>query len=516
MIITDWQARHGLNALDYQHTFDRFVSQGYRLVKVSGYAVHNQARYTGIWYRCGGNAWEARHGISEAAYQQAVTDLGAQGYRPTHISVFSLGDQPLFSAIWEQEKGLIWSASHNLTSDEYQRLFDDMSRRGYRLRCVSGYEMSGEARYACIWDFYAGPAWQARHGLDAWTYQHEFDTLNAQGYRLVQVVGYPIQGTPRFAAIWEQSSGHGWQARHGIPADNYQTEFDSMVQGGFRLVDVSGYGFGSSSGYTSLWEDASADRPTADPVSELIIPLMQKWAIPGLSLAVARQGMFLSSRCFGYVNPITREIVTPEHRFRIASVTKPITATAIFQLIEQGRLFLTDKIFGTGTILGTQFGTLPYGFGIEEITIQHLLKHTAGGWAKGGNDPMFQSPDLNQSDLISWTLDTQPLLYQPGTAWLYSNFGYCLLGRVIEAVTGMPYTAYIQKYVLQPCGITEMTIAGNTAMNRQPFEAMYAGKDLDAPYELLISRMDSHGGWIASPTDLLRFLLKVDSFPMPC
>jgi CubicO group peptidase (beta-lactamase class C family) len=515
MIVTDWQARHGLNAADYQHTFDALVSQGYRLVKVSGYAVHDQARYAGIWYRRGGNAWQARHGISEADYQQAVTDLGAQGYRLTHVSVFSLGSRTLFSAVWEQEKGLIWIARHNLTSAEYQRLFDDLSRRGYRLRCVSGYEVGAEARYACIWDLYAGPAWQARHGLDGQTYQHEFDTLVAQGYRLVQVVGYPIQGTPRYAAVWEQSPGHSWQARHGIPGSQYQAEFDSMVRQGFRLADVSGYGIGSSAEYTTIWEDAAADQPEADPVSQLVIPFMQKWAVPGLSLAVARQGALKSSRCFGYANLITREIVTPQHRFRIASVTKPITSTAIFQLIEQGRLNLNDKVFGAGAILGTQFGTLPYGFGIQDITVQHLLTHTAGGWTNDANDPMFQRPDLNQHDLISWTLDNQPLLHSPGTFWLYSNFGYCLLGRVIEAITGMTYAAYVRQQVLGPCGVTAMAIAGNTALDRQPFEAMYVGKDLDAPYELLVSRMDSHGGWIATPDDLLRFLLRVDSFPVP-
>lgn len=282
-----------------------------------------------------------------------------------------------------------------------------------------------------------------------------------------------------------------------------------------QLVCRLGYNVGYSAKYTTIWEDASADQPNVDIISSFVIPFMQQWAVPGLSLAIARQGNIITTRCFGYANPITREIVTPTYRFRIASASKPITATAIFQLVEQNRLRLSDHVFGTGAILGTQFGTLPYGPHIQDITIQHLLEHTAGGWTNDGNDPMFQQTNLNQRELISWTLDHQPLLHLPGTFYLYSNFGFCLLGRVIEAVTGLAYADYVRQFVFAPCGVTEMAIADNTASERQPNEAMYIGKDINAPYNLPVRRMDSHGGWIGTPTDLLRFLLRVDSFPTP-
>src|SRR5262249_14354649 len=125
MIVTEWQARHGLSASDYQHQFDLLVSQGYRLVKVSGYCENNQARFAGIWCKRGGNRWKAQHGISPDAYQEAVTDLDRQGYRPIHVSGFTIGDQQFFSAIWEQQRGLQWIARHDLTSAGYKQLFDE-------------------------------------------------------------------------------------------------------------------------------------------------------------------------------------------------------------------------------------------------------------------------------------------------------------------------------------------------------------------------------------------------------
>ncbi len=515
MIVTDWQARHGLSAADYQQQFDLLGSQGYRLVKVTGYSQNNQARFAGVWYKQGGNRWQARHGISAAAYQQAYTDLGPAGYRPTHVSVFSIGGQPLFSAIWEQERGLPWTARHDLTAAAYQQLFNDLSAQGWRLRCVSGYDVGGEARYACIWDQYAGPDWAARHGLDATAHQHAFDQLSQQGYRLIQVAGYPIHGTPQFASVWEKSPGHGWKARHGIAAADYQHEFNDAVAQGYRLADVSGYAVGTSAAFTTIWEHTAADNPNADAVSGKVIPLMQKWAVPGLALAVARSGNVIASRYFGCANPITREIVTSATRFRIASVTKPITSSTIFRLIELQKLALADKIFGVGARLGTKYGTTPYGPNIQNITLQHLLEHASGGWPNDGNDPMFQQTNLSAGDLISWTLNHQPLLDTPGHAYRYSNFGYCVLGRVIEAVTGLTYEDAVRQLILTNCGITDMLIAGNTAAARHYPEAMYTGTNLQAPYEMPVHRMDSHGGWLATPTDLLRFLLRVDGFANP-
>ena len=512
MIVTEWQARHGLSASQYQEEFELLVSQGYRLVKVSGYSENNEALFAGIWHKRGGNRWQARHGISEAAYQLAVTELDRQGYRPTHVSVFTIGAQQFFSAIWEQEKGLPWLARHNLTSTEYQELFSQLSGQGWRLRCVSGYDLGGEARYACIWDLYSGPTWAARHGLNAAEYQQAFDELNGQGFRLIQVAGYTIRGEPKFAAVWEQSPGHSWRTRHGIPAGEYQQEFNASTAHNFRLVDLSGYTVGSSAAFTTIWEEASTDSLNMDAVSARIIPFMQKWAVPGLSLAVARSGSLITTRCFGYSNPITREIVTPATRFRIASIAKPITASTIFRLIEQNRLSLTDSIFGPGTLLGTQYGTLPYGPNITNITLQHLLEQASGGWPNDNNDPMFQQKNLAVGDLISWVLDNRPLMDVPGNAYRYSNFGYCLLGRVIETVTGQTYENAVQNLILFPSGATQMTIAGNTASDRQYPEAVYTGVDLQAPYELPVQRMDAHGGWIATPTDLIRFLLRVDGF----
>ena len=125
---------------------------------------------------------------------------------------------------------------------------------------------------------------------------------------------------------------------------------------------------------------------------------------------------------------------------------------------------------------------------------------------------MFMDPMLDHAHLISWTLDHRSLDNPPGNHWAYSNFGYCLLGRVIEAATQQTYPEYVQSQVLAPCGIADMRIAGNTREQHAPNEVTYYGQNYQNPYNMNVQRMDSHGGWLATPADLVRFAMHVDGF----
>src|SRR5262249_37060823 len=143
-----------------------------------------------------------------------------------------------------------------------------------------------------------------------------------------------------------------------------------------------------------------------------------------------------------------------------------------------------------------------------------LLTHTAGGWDNSKNDPMFSHPELNHAQLIERTLRERPLDHVPGEVFAYSNFGYCLLGRVIEKITRRAYDTHVGESILKRCGVTDMAIAGNTLAQRQQGEVKYYGQDGN-PYGMNVTRMDSHGGWIARAADLVQFLMRVDGFGVP-
>jgi CubicO group peptidase (beta-lactamase class C family) len=259
-----------------------------------------------------------------------------------------------------------------------------------------------------------------------------------------------------------------------------------------RLVFSEGYG------------DADVGMKVSFPPGGLPSPFGRKFLSP-----------------FGLKFEIPKVPVTTNHLFRIASLAKPITAVAVFRLIEEGKLQLNEQVFGDSWsgvslkferhILGNDFGTPPPDSGIDQITVQHLLEHTSG-WANE-QDPMLAHFQMNQSELITWMLK-QPLTTTPGSTYSYLNFGYLVLGRVIEARSSMSYADYVRQEVLAPCGISDMQIAGDTIGDRRTNEVIYYGfpKGSRDPYAIRVSRMDAHGGWIASPTDLLRFLVRVDRF----
>ncbi|HEY2548923.1 MAG TPA: serine hydrolase domain-containing protein [Candidatus Acidoferrum sp.] len=268
---------------------------------------------------------------------------------------------------------------------------------------------------------------------------------------------------------------------------------------------------GSGCGGRGSPEDEIAPSERAQ-MAAVATAFMRAFDVPGLAVAIARKGRLVYEDSFGEANRQSGERVTASSLFRIASVSKPITATAIFTLIERGRLRQNDKVFGAGAVLGTRFGAPPYKSWVEEITIDHLLTHTCGGWDNSSDDPMFENLAMHHAQLIGWTLDTKSLQNPPGTHYAYSNFGYCVLGRVIEQVSGRPYGEFVHEEILARCDVRDMRIAGNNLDEGAPGEVIYYGQNGENPYDMNVARMDSHGGWLATATDLVAFLNHVDGF----
>lgn len=248
-------------------------------------------------------------------------------------------------------------------------------------------------------------------------------------------------------------------------------------------------------------------------IDDQVVQFMNTYNVPALSLAITKDEQLVYAKAYGQADLEAKQAATTQNLFRIASLSKQLTSIAIMRLMDMGKISMQDKVFGLGSILGFDYGTQPYGPGITDITIDELLHHTCGGWSNDDTtypDPMFTNPNMTAQQLISWTLDNIPLEYIPGTNYDYSNFGYCILGRVIEKITDMPYTIAVQSLVLKPSGVTDMKIGGNTLAQRYSNEVKYYGQSGENPYIYNITRMDSHGGWIASATDLARVLVHVD------
>lgn len=268
-----------------------------------------------------------------------------------------------------------------------------------------------------------------------------------------------------------------------------------------------------------------------------VIPqLMKDYGIPGGAVAVVKDGRLVYARGYGYADVEAQQLVEPDALFRIASVSKPITAAAILKLVEEGRLSLDAKAYAFRPDLTPPPGTASVDPRIYDVTVRQLLWHT-GGWDRersGGFDPMFRSTAAAQTVGVPAPASAEtvmrymlgfPLDFAPGTRYAYSNFGYAILGRVIEKVSGQSYETYVRNAVLAPAGATRMRLGATVAQGRLPEEVRYyhtgsatsvfpGGGAVPWPYGgFYLEAMDAHGGWVGSTVDLLRFLTAVDGFP---
>ena len=281
------------------------------------------------------------------------------------------------------------------------------------------------------------------------------------------------------------------------------------------------------------WAADARDHPLA-PFDREMEAFMAARKIPGGALAVVKNRRLIYARGYGWADRDNYILTTSSSLFRIASLSKPITAVAVLKLVEDGRLRLDDHVLDilhSAPLLVP--GEIPDSR-LKNVTIRQLLTHTAGWDSRKGFDPMFRSARIagamgvpsppRPSEIIRYMLG-RSLDFDPGARYVYSNFGYCLLGRVIERVTSTTYENYVKQQILAPIGITRMRIGASlktknadgevcyyTSGNRTVPSVFSNSPDI-VPFPdggFCLEAMDAHGGWIASVADLARFAAALD------
>jgi CubicO group peptidase (beta-lactamase class C family) len=276
------------------------------------------------------------------------------------------------------------------------------------------------------------------------------------------------------------------------------------------------------------------DSSTA-AMENIINDFVKRNNINGASVAIAKEGRLVYAKGFGYADKEDSLSVNPHHLFRIASVSKLITAVTIMKLIEEEKLDINDQVFGPNGILNDARYAVYRDKRVEKITIHHLLNHTAG-WNKKMGDPVFNSlyvarklnveAPAKTEDIITYAL-TNRLSYTPGKQYKYSNLGYTVLGEVIEAITEMEYEDYVQFAILHPLGIYDMHIGGSFEEDLLVNEVKYydTGKlpkiwAFDGSRKLVpiiyggnnIELLGAAGGWVASAPELAKLMVAIDGF----
>jgi len=240
----------------------------------------------------------------------------------------------------------------------------------------------------------------------------------------------------------------------------------------------------------------------SDAIDEYVTREMQSRQIPGLAFAVVEHGQVTLVRAYGVANLETGTPVSTDSVFEIASVTKPFTATAIMMLAEEGKLKLDDPI-------SRYIGNVPPAW--KEITVRELLSHTSGlhsvSWVEWDDSPLLKITTKQMFDEIA----KSALDYAPGESAAYSDSGFFLLGMIIEKVSGLKYSEFMERRVFAPAGMTNTRILDRRAIvkNHASCYELLQGQ-LQNDRRVWEHELPSYFGMLSTVGDLAKWNIALD------
>lgn len=538
-----------MSAAHYQRFVSGLAKQKATLTDVSIYPGKRFAQFAAIAsQRSNQRPWKAHHGLNIAQLEQKLKEYKTEGFHPSDISGYELRGSLRFAVIWEKNSNQDYILKHSLTDAELKQTLDTLKQQGFAPLKLDGYVLRNQAAHAGIWIKQDQQAWEADCNIAGQTFQKSFDDFVSRGYRLQDLNGFTVGNRVFYHALWTKDPGPVWMAQYHATPDELKEVAEKRRSEQMELVQLDGYQLNGQAYFNAIWRKQATDRglelPVWNSVDEIpvtglyqeemasldqsIKEFLKEHNPPGVAVAVSYRGRLVYARGFGYADREQKLPVQPESQFRIASLSKPLTAVAIMKLVEQGKLQLDTKVFSLLKDYQAELASPDVDPRLKEITIQQLLNHTGGWDRKASYDPMFRSvtfakqlgkqPPAKADDIIRIMIK-QPLDFNPGEKNAYSNFGYCLLGRVIETVSGQPYEQFVQQTICRPLGMKRTELGKTLLINRRPHEVKYYSDRLGStvfsentraevprPYgSWYLEAMDSHGGWIASAPDLVRF-----------
>ena len=255
-----------------------------------------------------------------------------------------------------------------------------------------------------------------------------------------------------------------------------------------------------------------------------VYSVMAKYNIPGISVATTKNEKLAYAAGYGFANmeSTPKQRVTPDMLFRLASVSKFQCALCIMSLYEEGLLSPDDYVFapaganGEGSKEGILQSMYPgaHAAGVDKIKVRHLLTHTSG-WqyaTTGGVDPIFTGDSRFYGKTLKQRVEymvNTAVSSTPGATYSYYNLGYCVLGQIVEKVTGGTYEAYL-KQVEAKAGITDVWMGKGSKAELRANEVHYYAQQSTDAYQNDMNVVAACGAVINSAVNLMQLVCAMD------
>jgi CubicO group peptidase (beta-lactamase class C family) len=527
------------------------LADGYRFGSLSVYGPEPALLYTAVLARRPAPMTQ-RHwlALSAAELDKILSVQAKDGYGPALIAATGTAAKPVFALVCEPQDppALLRTGLKSGKADDHATI-EGMNRQAKRegriLRSVTVYG-AGERRFAAIWG--ANPdkvVWNADGTADPIATYRAREWAHASAWCRPSVIAPGPDD--RYLSVFVDDQVDHWATETDLSAAELQRRLADAEHKGLRPLAVQGVGRSAAAARFAailVHDDAilprafAATGPVANAaIDDVMKGVMTRSRIRQASLAIVKGARLVYARGYTFAED-TWPITQPTTFFRLASVSKTITALAIYQLIAAGKLKLDDRMQDV-LALKTPAGGPPKDARFGEITIDQLLAHKSGlsdhvlsaslevrrAFASAHPGKAWHLPV--SAEMIDAFVASRDLVSPPGKAYAYNNCAYYLLGRIVAKLHGAatPIAAF-QKHLLDPLGIKRVRRARSLAADQPPDEARYVttqngGRDIPLRPSVMsdaeplvpvgygtgqLEISDGAGGLTAAMTDVARLI----------
>jgi CubicO group peptidase (beta-lactamase class C family) len=511
-------AWHGKTVSEHTTLRNQYYPQGFRFISLSIYGSTSAPVYAAVMLQTANPVTQHDFPNMTAQQWQQTFDMeAALGFGPIILSATGPSSSPAFAAVFTPQSpipltrhGLTGGPALDSNNQPIPTSIGGMNAtalsQGLIPLWAASYGTTADPAFAAIWvNNGSNTLWNADGLLeDAGTYQARF---NAQVSAWLRPGFVTLNTDNDYLSVFVADETGPWVAHHNMTPSDYQTYFNQLTAEGFYPTAVQASGSDASSArLAAIFVKSQSVTPltftATGPIANAGIDaqveaVLKAWPVARqAALAIVNGTKLVYVRGYTYAEPDWAP-VQPTTYFRLASVSKTVTALATFQLIENGQLALSDTLQSVLN-LRTPSGGAPTDPNFGNITIQHLLEHTSGlqpgansdalgvlqAWKNAGDSGATLPVTQPMTDAYIASL---PLVTAPGTAQVYSNCGYYLLGRVVAVLRGAfsPIDA-CQSSLFKQLGITRIRASVELVPAQLPGESRYqaAGIGANAPMPL--------------------------------
>jgi CubicO group peptidase (beta-lactamase class C family) len=497
-----WLSVRNMTSAQFSTYFDQKSRDGYMVIDIEVDEIDGVQRVGAVWQKNTDNrGWYEYRNLTSDEFHAKWDELRLKGFRVVDQDAYTLDGKLYWAGVWlENKEGLAWASRRNLTSAQFASEFDDYSKRGFIMVDVEAYTAGNDTLYGAVWVQNAENLdWVEWRNLTDAEFKEKFDAYKDK-YRMLDIESYRIGGKQYYAGIWiENKNGRGWAEYRNMTAKQYGDKWLQLRDAGYRVIDFEAYPTDDGWRYAGIWRQNS-ERPNwvlKDEVGALAQDEFEDEDIPGMSIAIARNGTFLYLRGFGEADMDDDIIAHSRTVYRLASVSKAVCGVLGFRLQQQGSVNLSSQV--NSLVAG-----MPAAY---TFNLSQTLSNRSGI----GHYADYSSVEDDYTTALAaaqeiWDQSNSLPYWPPGSTYKYSTHAYTFFGAGVEGAMGQSIFNIFPNALTNPFALNSLRIENRDVPDK--YRASLYDSDNDEVGADNLEWKVCGGGLESSAYDLARFGIK--------